>query len=261
MINKGRIADPNVEAEFEHLIARLRGFLSQSFDEDAQLIVADPNLAITPVGGMIQFAGTTAPTGWRLCDGSPASRTTYKSLFDVIGTAYGAGDGSTTFNLPDMRGRFPLGKATGGTGNTLGATGGAIDHTHTGGAHTHSTPAHSHAVTGGTTNDGAHSHTVDSHTHTAPAHTHTYSGSTGEPVTDFVGANVAVAAGGGHTHTYSGTTDSGGGSATTAATPGTTSAGSHSHTLDSAATDTSGGGTTGSASGTTGAENPPFAVC
>lgn len=67
-----------------------------------------------PTGGLIQYAGTTAPSGWLLCDGSAISRTTYASLFAVIGTAYGTGDGSTTFNLPDLRGRVPVGYSSGG---------------------------------------------------------------------------------------------------------------------------------------------------
>lgn len=60
----------------------------------------------TPTGGVIAFAGSTAPTGWLLCDGSAVSRTTYASLFAVIGTSHGSGNGTTTFNLPDYRGRF-----------------------------------------------------------------------------------------------------------------------------------------------------------
>ena len=66
-----------------------------------------------PVGSMQAYAGTSAPTGWLLCNGIAASRTTYSNLFSVIGTAYGAGDGSTTFGLPDMRGRVPMGAGTG----------------------------------------------------------------------------------------------------------------------------------------------------
>lgn len=70
-------------------------------------------------------------------DGSLVSRSTYADLFAVIGTTFGAGDGSTTFALPDKRGRFALGKAASGTGSTLGDTGGLIDHVHTGPSHTH----------------------------------------------------------------------------------------------------------------------------
>jgi microcystin-dependent protein len=84
-----------------------------------------------PPGAMMAYGGSSAPGGYLLCDGSAVSRTTYVNLFTAISTTYGVGDGSTTFNLPDLRQRFPLGKATSGTGSTLGGTGGAIDHTHT----------------------------------------------------------------------------------------------------------------------------------
>src|SRR5690606_27390333 len=84
-----------------------------------------------PVGVVVPFAGATAPTGWLFCHGQAVSRTTYASLFALIGTTYGAGNGSSTFNLPDLRQRFILGKAASGTGDTLGETGGQINHTHT----------------------------------------------------------------------------------------------------------------------------------
>jgi microcystin-dependent protein len=84
-----------------------------------------------PIGVTLPYGGSTAPTGYFLCDGSAISRTTYSLLFAILGIAYGVGDGSTTFNLPDLRQRFPLGKATSGTGSTLGGTGGTIDHIHT----------------------------------------------------------------------------------------------------------------------------------
>ena len=78
---------------------------------------------VIPVGTVVAYAGTTGsiPSGWALADGAALSRTTYSDLFTAMGTAYGAGDGSTTFNLPDLRGRLPLGKASSGTGSTLGA--------------------------------------------------------------------------------------------------------------------------------------------
>ena len=62
-----------------------------------------------PAGILAPFAGSTAPDGWLLCDGSAVSRTTYSSLFAVIAATYGAGDGSTTFGLPDLRGRMAMG--------------------------------------------------------------------------------------------------------------------------------------------------------
>jgi len=85
-----------------------------------------------PIGTIVAYGGASAPSDWLICDGSAVSRVTYANLFAVLGITYGAGDGVTTFNVPDLQQRFPLGKATAGTGSTLGATGGAIDHTHTG---------------------------------------------------------------------------------------------------------------------------------
>lgn len=64
-------------------------------------------------GMVIPFAGAAAPSGWLLCDGAAVSRTTYARLFTVIGTTYGAGNGTTTFNLPDARGRNIIGVGTG----------------------------------------------------------------------------------------------------------------------------------------------------
>lgn len=87
-------------------------------------------LAIAPTGTVLPFAGSTAPEGWLLCDGTAKSRTTYANLFAVISTTYGVGDGSTTFNIPDMRGVFPRGSGTNGTANYGGVTG----HTPAGGA-------------------------------------------------------------------------------------------------------------------------------
>lgn len=112
-------------------------------------------------GTVLPFAGTTAPTDWLLCFGQAVSRTTYANLFAAIGTTYGAGDGSTTFNLPDLRGRVAAGKddmggaaagrlTNSGTGNpgingaTLGATGGVDRHT----LSVAQMPSHTHTVTG-----------------------------------------------------------------------------------------------------------------
>jgi len=111
----------------------------------------------TPVGaGMIWYTNT-APANWLICDGTAISRTQYGALFAILGTTYGTGNGSTTFNLPDLRQRFPIGKAASGTANTLAGTGGAIDHTH-------SVPAHHHAMGTGAdlniTSSGSHTHTA-----------------------------------------------------------------------------------------------------
>lgn len=105
--------------------------------------IPDPSVTAVPTGGVIPYVSATPPTGFLLCDGSAVSRVTYADLNAVLAAAtpaypYGNGNGTTTFNVPDMRGMFPLGVAASGTGNTLGATGGLIDHVHTGPSHTHS---------------------------------------------------------------------------------------------------------------------------
>ena len=70
--------------------------------------------SFNPTGTIIAFAGNTLPDGYLLCDGSKVSRTTYKKLFDVIGTTYGEGDGSTTFTLPNLIDRFLEGSSAAG---------------------------------------------------------------------------------------------------------------------------------------------------
>jgi len=86
-----------------------------------------------PTGGLIMWSTSTAPSGWLLCNGAAVSRTTYAALFAVVGATFGAGDGSTTFNLPNYVNRFPIGV---GSTAALAATGGTNDavvvsHTHT----------------------------------------------------------------------------------------------------------------------------------
>jgi microcystin-dependent protein len=123
-----------------------------------------------PSGTIMAFAGSTAPSGWLICDGSAVSRTTYSNLFSTVSTNYGAGNGSTTFNLPDLRGRTIFGMDNmGGTAanrltttsginanNTLGATGGSQSVT----LSTTNLPSHNHTFSGNTvtTSDNSHSH-------------------------------------------------------------------------------------------------------
>jgi microcystin-dependent protein len=104
-----------------------------------------------PVGVTLPYAGSSAPTGYLLCDGASVSRSTYSALFGVVGTTYGSVDGST-FNVPNLKDKVPVGKNATGTFSTLGATGGAetvalsIAEL---AAHTHSTPALSNSFTSG----------------------------------------------------------------------------------------------------------------
>jgi microcystin-dependent protein len=114
-----------------------------------------------PVGSISIYAGQTAPSGWLFCDGTAVSRFTYPRLFSVINRTYGAGDGTTTFNLPNLQERLPVGKSG---SSVLGNTGGSDtitlsvnnipSHTHTG--TTDSNGSHTH--TGTTTTNGSHTH-------------------------------------------------------------------------------------------------------
>jgi microcystin-dependent protein len=102
--------------------------LNELYGQIGSLIRAFSKLreAQIPVGGVVEFAGSTAPSGFLFCDGSAVSRTTYAALFAVLGTMYGAGDGTTTFSLPNMKGRVPVGlNPDDGWFNELGETGGA----------------------------------------------------------------------------------------------------------------------------------------
>ena len=83
-----------------------------------------------PVGGGCLWFTDTPPAGFLVCRGQLVSRSAYARLFALWGTTYGTGDGSSTFGLPNLAQKFPLGKAAFGTGSTLGEEGGSIDHAH-----------------------------------------------------------------------------------------------------------------------------------
>ena len=112
-----------------------------------------------PTGAIMPFAGSAAPAGWLLCDGTAVSRTGYAALFAVTSTTYGVGNGSTTFNVPDIRGRLPLGSGTGSglTARSRGQSGGAEDHT----ILEAELATHNHGV-------GAHIHDLKSFAYDAP---------------------------------------------------------------------------------------------
>lgn len=106
-----------------------------------------------PVGAVLPFAGSTAPTGYIICDGSPVSRTgATAALFAVIGTTYGSGNGTSTFNLPDLRTRVPVGYSQSDTDTDPSGTNNALSTLgKTGGSKTHSLdwsemPLHNHAA-------------------------------------------------------------------------------------------------------------------
>lgn len=158
---------------FKQLLNRVGGNVASSNRELADSITAlSPKLV--PTGTVLHFAGSAAPTGFLLCDGSAISRTTYAALFTAIGTTWGAGDGSTTFNLPPG-GVFLAGKGGAGSLTALGSTGGA---------ESQALPNHLHSVSltsatpsatfnGGTSGGGTQVPTT--------THTHAVSGNTGNP--------------------------------------------------------------------------------
>lgn len=146
-----------------------------------------------PPGMMAPYGGSSAPSGWLLCDGSAVSRATYAALFAILGTAYGVGDGSTTFNLPDFRKRLAIGRDSGTAAiDTLGKTTGSFDHTHTQPTHTHTIASHTHDMGNHTHSTPNHAHAVEGHTHSIPAHYHATTGN---------GADIAISSSGSHSHT------------------------------------------------------------
>ena len=118
-------------------------------------LITNTGVSALPIGVVMPYAGAAAPAGWLLCFGQNVSRTTYAALFAAIGTGFGVGDGSTTFGLPDLRGRVVAGKDNMGgasadrlsgyggfDGDTLGAVGGTQSHI----LATTEIPAHAHTV-------------------------------------------------------------------------------------------------------------------
>jgi microcystin-dependent protein len=95
-----------------------------------------------PTGGLMMWTTGTAPTGWLLCAGAAVSRSTYSALFAVIGTTFGVGDGTTTFNVPNYTNRMPYGTTVGATGGSADAI--VVSHTHTA---TVTDPGHTHTQT------------------------------------------------------------------------------------------------------------------
>lgn len=175
-----------------------------------------------PSGSITAFAGASAPSGWLICNGAEVSRSTYSNLFAVVGTTYGAGDGSTTFKLPDLRGEFIRGLDNGrgvDAGRVLGTAQSSsnLQHNHSGtaasdGSHSHtgsSGAAGTHSHTGGSSGAGSHSHTgsaasAGSHQHSVivvrDINSGTYGPSYGWGTTT---QSFPVQSGGEHSHTLS----------------------------------------------------------
>jgi microcystin-dependent protein/sporulation protein YlmC with PRC-barrel domain len=97
--------------------------ISASAAIDGSKLATAAQQALVPAGAVMAFAMNSAPSGWLAADGSNVNRTTYAALFTAIGTTYGAGDGSTTFALPDLRGYFVRGSGTNSDGTAAGTFG------------------------------------------------------------------------------------------------------------------------------------------
>lgn len=276
------VDDPNVPEDIQALAEKVedvltpaglaagKGLIWNGSAWTAEDIATQAELAaaiVVPSGSIFDFAGSAAPGGFLLCDGAAVSRATYAALFAAIGTGYGIGDGSSTFNLPDLRGRVAVGKGSHGDVDALGDSDGLAVGSRR--------PAHAHSISA----DGSHSHTVSSHSHTVNSHSHTVNGHThqhispiatqsldhgflpsGNSALDIVGNYSLYDSGVANTVWYKGTTDSGpierwvvtssssapgtssSSPGTSSSAPGTNSQGSHSH------------------GGASGAEAPAFVV-
>ncbi len=204
---------------------------SPTFTGTLTLPTSGPGLV--PVGTVISTALSATVSGWLLCDGSNVSRTTYAGLFAAIGTTYGSGDGSTTFAVPDLRGRIPVGRdASQIEFDTLGETGGSLTHVHTN-SNTSTTGSHLHSIDPPvtTSSSDSHSHTAPSHTHTGPSHTHTgpSHSHTGPSHTHVVNPpTTTTSSNGSHTH---GTANVPSGTGAAFGVMNDVNAGSHTHTV------------------------------
>lgn len=121
--------------------------------------------SIAPIGSVVMWSGnvTSVPTGWLLCNGSPVSRTTFSALFAITGTTFGAGNGSTTFNLPNLTDRFIIGSSANGGTTVTGAvtrTGGTKDAVVVSHNHTGTTDGNNRGHNHGIGSDGNHNHLV-----------------------------------------------------------------------------------------------------
>lgn len=161
--------------------------------------ISDKNGLLSPVGSVTMFAASTAPNGWLICDGREISRTTYADLYSIIGDTYGSGDGSSTFDLPDLRGKGVKGyKSDNAKFDSIAKTGGEEEHTLT----INEMPAHNH--TGNTSHSG-------SHTHTFSVTTDKGGNGNGNIVTDDGSRGTKSISGGAHSHSF--TTNPNGGNA------------------------------------------------
>jgi microcystin-dependent protein len=170
---------------------------------------------VLPPGVIVPYAGLTAaaPTGWLFCNGAAVNRTTYAALFAIIGTAHGAGDGSTTFNLPDLRDKYLIGASADSSSKPQTNITGS--YTQTGGSKDAIAVSHSH--TGSAASNGDHTHTLRSQS----GHANTVFAASGNAFQSAYAGSLIdsgnMGSAGAHTHTL--TIDSAGSSGTNANLP------------------------------------------
>ena len=123
---KARVTDPSTQNDGEPLVWDNVGKqwvpVHSKINDSTKFLRGDGTWVVPsgiPTGALTMFGATVAPSGWLLCDGSAVSRTSFSALFGVLATTYGVGDGSTTFNVPDLRGRVPVGLGTNGSVSSL----------------------------------------------------------------------------------------------------------------------------------------------
>lgn len=212
-----------------------------------------------PIASIFEYAGLIAPSGYLLCQGQAVSRTTYADLFKIIGSTYGSGDDSTTFNLPNLKGRVPAGlDSSDNDFKTLGKTGGEKTHqlvedeipihNHSASTTVNSAGAHTHGAS--TSNNGSHSHSISGKANSAGNHGHsTYylsdltnnkgdSRRRGVASANNGNSSDNVVPAGAHTHTLSGSTDSTGGHTHTTTI---NSGGAHTHSATTSVGNSGGG--------------------
>jgi len=154
---------------------------------------------LTPAGMIAGYAGSSAPTGWLLCDGATVSRSTYATLFAAIGTTYGAGDGSTTFVLPNLKGRVPVGYTSSDANfNAMGKTGGENTHVLT------EAELASHYHSGSTSAPGDHQHASNTSGQTVftAGSTNTTTDNRAGGFQQITWGNTVTGGGGNHSHTF-----------------------------------------------------------
>lgn len=155
---KGKLGQTANLQEWQNSAGDVLASVDESGNISVNSITTTIPIVSVPTGGIMPYAGNTAPDQFLLCNGSAVSRTTYADLFSIIGTTYGVGDNSTTFNLPNLMGRVPMGAGTGaqnggsGTGVISGGTAlTARSRGQFGGAETHQLsaaemPQHTHSI-------------------------------------------------------------------------------------------------------------------